>query len=76
MVDSSLPTPRTTLSVGYVCVLVWCRAWRHESNADLPGLVASARGDVRLRRLRFRCSNCRSGLTDFVVTGKETPRPW
>jgi hypothetical protein len=30
----------------------------------------AGRGDVPLIHLRFRCSNCGSGLTNFVVTLK------
>ena len=49
---------------------------RHRRDADLQGLVDAGRGDVPLVRLRFRCSNCGSGLTDFVVTATElTGRP-
>jgi hypothetical protein len=42
----------------------------------LGGLVASGHGDTPLRALRFRCTACRSRLTDFVVTGRDTPKPW
>ena len=71
-----LPTPRTTLRARYVRVLVWCKACRHQRDADLQGLVDAGRGDVPLVELRFRCSNCGSGLTDFVVTSAEaTGRP-
>ncbi len=66
-----LPTPRTTLRARYVRVLVWCKACRHRRDADLQGLVDAGRGDVPLVHLRFRCSNCGSGLTDFVVTATE-----
>jgi hypothetical protein len=42
----------------------------------LPAVIAAGRGDVPLRALRFRCSGCRSRLTEFVVTGKDVPKPW
>jgi hypothetical protein len=74
--SDALPTPRSTLAAGYVRVLVWCKACRHRADADLPALIAAGRGDTPLRALRFRCSDCRSRLTDFVVTGKDTPKPW
>ena len=71
-----LPTPRTTLRARYVRVLVWCKSCRHRRDADLQALVDAGRGDVPLIHLRFRCSNCGSGLTDFVVTATEaTGRP-
>jgi hypothetical protein len=71
-----LPTPRTTLQTGYVRVLVWCKSCRHRCDADLQGLVDADRGDVPLIELRFRCANCGSRLTDFVVTAAEaTGRP-
>jgi hypothetical protein len=74
--SDTLPTARSTLQVGYVRVLVWCKACRHQADADLGGLVASGHGDTPLVRLRFRCTACRSRLTDFVVTGRDTPKPW
>jgi hypothetical protein len=71
-----LPTPRTTLRARYVRVLVWCKACRHRRDADLQGLVDAGRGDVPLVHLRFRCANCGSRLTDFVVTAtEETGQP-
>src|SRR4051794_20392175 len=66
-----LPTPRTTLRTGYVRVLVWCKACRHRRDADLQGPDRRRRGDVPLVELRFRCANCGSRLTDFVVTATE-----
>jgi transposase-like protein len=51
-------------------------ACRHRRNADLQGLVDAGRGDVPLVHLRFRCANCGSRLTDFVVTAtEETGQP-
>ena len=67
-----LPTPRTTLRARYVALLVWCKACRHQAEADLQALVAAGKDDVPLKDLRFRCSRCRSDLTDCVVTAKET----
>ena len=71
MSNDGLPTPRTTLRARYVRVLVWCKSWRPRRDADLQALVDAGRGDVPLARLRFRCSNCGSQLTDFVVTARE-----
>ena len=67
-----LPTPRSTLRSRYARLLVWCKACRHQPEADLQALVAAGRGDVPLIRLRFRCSNCGGRLTDWVVTAKNT----
>jgi hypothetical protein len=36
--------------------------------------VEAGRGDVPLTQLRFRCSNCGSDRTDFVVTSRDNPR--
>ena len=74
--SDALPTPRTTLAAGYDRVLVWCKACRHRADADLEAMISTGRGDTPLRSLRFRCSDCRSRLTDFVVTGRDTPKPW
>jgi hypothetical protein len=58
-----LPTPRT-LSASYVAVLVWCKSCRHQAQADMQKMIETGMGDVPLTRLRFRCSNCRSSLTE------------
>jgi hypothetical protein len=71
-----LPTPRTTLAAHYARVLVFCRSCRHQADADLSALVDAGRGDVSLIHLRFRCSQCGTGNTDFVVPSKDNPRPW
>ena len=65
-----LPTPRSTLAASYVVVLVWCKSCRHQAQADLQRLIDAGKGDVPLTRLRFRCTNCHSSLTDFVCTGR------
>ena len=73
----ALPAPRTTLRARYVSLLVWCKGGcQHQAAADLHRLVESGRGDVPLIHLRFRCSNCGSDRTDFVVTSRDNPQPW
>ena len=57
-----------TLRTGYVRVLVYCNSCRHQADADRYALVESGRGDVPLTELPFRCSQCGSDRTDFVVT--------
>ena len=52
----------------YVRVLVFCNSCRHQADADRYALVESGRGDVPLTELPFRCSQCGSDRTDFVVT--------
>jgi hypothetical protein len=74
--SDALPTARSTLAARYVRVLVWCKACRHRRDADLEALIAAGRGDTPLLELRFRCTACRSRLTDFVVTARDTPKPW
>jgi hypothetical protein len=72
-----LPTPRTTLRARYVTLLVWCKGGcQHQAEADLQKLIDAGRGDVPLTHLRFRCSNCGSDRTDFVVTSRDNPQPW
>ena len=70
------PTARTTLRTGYVRVLVFCKSCRHQADADQQALVNAGRGDVSLTQLRFRCSQCGTHRTDFVVTSKDVVRPW
>ena len=49
---------------------------QHQADADLQTLIDAGRGDVPLTQLRFRCSNCGSDRTDFVVTSRDNPQPW
>ena len=70
--DDRLPP----LRAGYVCVLVWCKGGcRHQAEADLQKLVDTGRGDVPLIHLKYRCSNCGSRRTDWVVTSRYSGRP-
>jgi hypothetical protein len=55
-----LPTPRSTLRDSSARVLVWCKACRHQADADLQKLVNEGRGDVPLIQLRYRCSGGRA----------------
>jgi hypothetical protein len=73
--DHGLPTPRSTLRDSSARVLVWCKACRHQADAPLQKLVDTGRGDVPLIHLRYRCSKCRSRLTDFVCTSTYGGRP-
>jgi hypothetical protein len=63
-----LPTPRSMACTSFR-VHVWCKACRHAKDADLGALIAGGRGDVPLIQTRWRCGNCGSRLTDFVVVG-------
>jgi hypothetical protein len=74
--SDALPTARTTLRSRYVQVLVWCKACRHQAEANLQALVDAGRGDVPLIHLRFRCTNCGSRLTGWIVTSRDQVRPW
>jgi hypothetical protein len=56
------------LRTGYVRVLVFCNSCRRQAAADLQALVDAGRGDVPLTALRFRCSQCHTDRTDFVMT--------
>ena len=63
-----LPTARTMVPTGFR-IHVWCKACRHSVDADLEALIRNGKGDIPLVRLKWQCANCRSGMTDFVVTG-------
>jgi len=71
-----LLTPRTALRTGYVRVLVFCNSCRHQVDADLDALVKSGQGDVSLTELQFRCLQCGTDRTDFVVTSQDNPQLW
>ena len=53
-----------------------CNSCRHQADADLRALVLRGQGDVPLTELRFRCAQCGSDRTDFVVTSRDNPQPW
>jgi hypothetical protein len=59
-----------------VQVLVFCNSCRHSADADLQAIVDAGHGDVPLTELRFRCSQCSTDRTDFVVTSRDNPQPW
>jgi hypothetical protein len=63
--------PRTGASL-----VVWCKACRHQEKINFDKLMAMGKGDVRVIDVNFRCTNCRSRLIDFVVTGGAGVRPW
>ena len=71
-----LPTARTALRTGYVRVLVFCNSCRHQADTDFETLVRSGRGDMPLTELQFRCSQCGTERTDFVMTARDNPQPW
>jgi hypothetical protein len=75
-IHGDLPTARTTLRTGYVRVLVFCNSCRHQADADLRAIVEAGRSDVPLTELRFRCSQCGTDRTDFVVTSRDVVKPW
>jgi hypothetical protein len=67
--DDALPTPRTMLrSHAPVTPACWC--------SDLQAIVEAGSGDVPLTELRFRCSQCGTDRTYFVVTSRDNPQPW
>ena len=74
--DDALPTVRTALRARYVRVLVFCNSCRHQADADLRAIVLNGRGGVPLTELHFRCSQCGTDRTDFVVTSRDNPQPW
>jgi hypothetical protein len=74
-----LPDARRMLPQdGWLCLLVWCTACRHQAPADLQAIIDSGRGDVPLKDLKFRCTKCHSALTDAVVMSRDAlaVQPW
>ena len=69
--SDDLPTRRSTLRSRYLALTSQVNQPGGRRDADLQALIDAGRGDVPLIHLRFRCSNCGSGLTDFVVTATE-----
>jgi hypothetical protein len=50
-------------------VHAWCKSCRHAKDAPLAALIVAGRGDVPLVQMKWRCVNCSSGLTGFIVVG-------
>ena len=72
---SGLPTPRSTLRNDDLAqVLVWCKACRHQAEADLQKLVDEGGSDTPLIHLPFRC-RCGSLRTLIICTSKYGGRP-
>src|SRR4051812_14685372 len=70
----NLPTVHSTHRAGHLAVLVWCKACHYQAPADLRAIIASGRGDVLVKDLRFRCAQCGSPLTDHVTMVKDALR--
>ena len=45
----SLPTARTMLPQGFLCLLVWCESCHHRAPAILQAIIDAGRGDVPLK---------------------------
>jgi hypothetical protein len=46
-----------------------CMSCRHSQDTDFSALIAAGKGDQPIAKMRFRCTNCRSLRTNFVVSG-------
>jgi hypothetical protein len=57
-------------------VPVFCNSCHHQADADLRAIILAGRGDVPLTQLGFRCPQCRTDRTDFVVTSRDVVKPW
>ena len=66
-----LPTPRATVRSRHVRVLVICNTCNHHEGADPQAIVGEGRGDVLLSKVRFRCPQCGSARTDFVMVARD-----
>ena len=49
-------------------LVVWCKACRHQMEMDF---WMTRRGDAPLINLEFRCTQCRSMRTEWVVSGRD-----
>jgi hypothetical protein len=63
---SDLPIVRDYAGIHLV---VWCKACRHQETVAFAKLAEAGKGDAPVAQLRFRCTVCRSRLTDYVVEG-------
>ena len=70
---AELPTARDYLKSN-VRLTVWCKACTHQIEMEFRKIVDQGKGDVLVVKLRFRCENCGSRLTDCVVGGSHLGR--
>jgi len=66
---NDLPTVRDFASTSGVHLVVWCKACRHQETVTFGKLAEAGKGVAPVAKLKFRCTVCRSKLTDFVVEG-------
>ena len=72
---SDLPTVRDFANGNAgVHLVVWCKACRHQETVAFAKLAEAGKGDAPVAQLRFRCTVCRSRLTDYVVEGTTSGR--
>ena len=75
MNDTALPTARSMLpNDSWLCLSVRCRGCLHQALAELQAIVDAGRGDVPLKDLRFRCTECGNSRTSAVVTSRDPLR--
>jgi hypothetical protein len=54
---------------------VWCRGGCLRGRAaDLQAIIEAGQGDKPVKDLKFRCTQCGSRRTDFVVMSKDSLR--
>jgi len=46
----------------------------HQALADLQAIIDAGQGDVPIKDLKFRCTECGSSRTDHVVTSRDALR--
>jgi hypothetical protein len=65
MTSDELPTP--AMATTGLRWHVYCKSCQFSAETDFAKLIRDARGDIPLVRLKLRCGNCGSRLTDAVM---------
>jgi hypothetical protein len=58
----------------WLALSVSCRGCLHRALADLQAIIDAGRGDVPIKDLKFKCTECGSSLTSAVVTSRDSLR--
>jgi hypothetical protein len=66
--SDGLPTPHSISRTSYL-VHVRCNVCRHAKATDLAALVDAGAGDMPWVQMKWRCDNCGSRLTEFILGG-------
>jgi hypothetical protein len=69
--ESSRPATLGSTLAAHLCLIVWCKACRHQVEPDIAEQAERYGAELPLEEwaARLRCTECGGGDVDFVVSG-------